>query len=482
MSGDGTNWDYSISNNIPTGSNQIITSPVQAKWLRLRITNTAAVATTHMRLFCYGSPQNSAITALLQGVGNLDPAVRVTNMPLSAWGELSTCEDISRIEYVFINGISGTVSPKTYKVCYNDLIGYSNNILTQANFTDGVMTLGSNFSITSKVYMNGMPLKYSAGVGVETRFTGRFYQDSAIQAGGPTQLVGIGNINTSSNSIRDGLFFGYVYQRNEFCIVYYNNGVRTSYPQSAWNVDPCNGTVNMPVLIPGNFNIFEISYTYLGFGPMRFYINNPLTHLPELVHVITRVNSQTGVTNFYSPSMGLCLYQEYEVGMVYTPNATIGIGSFALRTQGERALPFERLAVENSKSIAVANETVVLNIRCSPTFFSKENYWPITTDFLSVSGDGTKNIIVRIYRNPTLSGTVWTDIDQYTAPVQFDTLGTRTLGTGKYLLGLTLAKSDKQVLYLDDFHIKLNPNDTLCVTFTSTAAYDAFVNMSFHCA
>lgn len=96
-------------------------------------------------------------------------------------------------------------------------------------------------------------------------------------------------------------------------------------PQSSWD-DPCDGTVVLPSIDFSTGNVFEIDFQWLGYGQIRFRIENPLTGRFSTVHSIKYANT-AGVPTMANPNGFLYMRSENKVA----GNST---GSFSGTTGG----------------------------------------------------------------------------------------------------------------------------------------------------
>ena len=480
FSNDGINFDIQISKTFSSGDgyeNLVILG----KWIKISITNIGLSTQTYLRVYTYGAVQNTSLSATISKIGNKSPEISVDNLPLGAFGELMVVEDRPQIQYVFNKGTTGLMQSRTWVLPYYDIYSYCDDDMVYLQFANGVMKFGYDMTINNYAIVKGSTYPYKPGQGIESKFTGYFIQSPKAAFGNKpvTELVGIGNYNSATNKPRDGYYFGYVLDSQEFGIVYYNDGSRTFYPRSGWNVDRADGTGNLPVIDFSKMQVYEITFQYLGFGAVRFYIENPSTGLPQLVHIINRVNSVISPSNLSNPSLGLLMFIEVESGSVPTALTNeIGMSSFTYTLQGEPIKPNERISLSGTKN-TVSAEYPVLSIRCDTTFYSIQNYLPIDIDFMSVSCDGTKNTTIKLYRNCTLSGSVWSSPLPNSIPVSRDSTGTISL-YGTELLAFTLDKAGKQMIDLDSIHMHLNPGDILTITAQSGANTDIIVAASCH--
>ena len=149
----------------------------------------------------------------------------------------------------------------------------------------GMAILSTNATAGSAaVLASRARLHYQAGQGAVGLASAIFNAGTA----GNVQYIGIGNA-------QDGLFFGYT--GTQFGILYRNNSVDTWLPQTgttgpagttgAWNGDQLNGSgASAVTLNPQDGNVYRIQFQWLGFGAIKFWVENPNDGTWTLVHTI----------------------------------------------------------------------------------------------------------------------------------------------------------------------------------------------------
>lgn len=483
-SGDGIDYDYGVQNNWTANQGEVHVITVTAKWTKIHIQNLAAQNMTYLRVFVYGSVTNNAIVAQIAKIGNSNPTVDVGNLPLGAFGQLNVREDRPQVQYVFDKGTGGNFFGELYSLPFSDIKTWSNHS-TLLNIAGGVMSFGQNSTANQIAMVWGRETRYRAGQGVTAYFTAYFIQGPKLPSGPhpTTELIGIGNHSTGvTPRPNDGYFFGYADPLGpvtNFGIAYYNGGTRLFYPQTSWNVDRCDGTYIMPLIDFSKMNVFEISYQYLGFGMVRFYVMNPETGLMSLVHTIQRLSQFTGPSNLSDPSVGLLMFTELENGVA--PNEAqltdeIGTASFALFIQGPAITSNERVAFEYTK-LAVTAEVPVFSVLCDTVYFGSTNRYPIDVDYISVATDGAKSVIFKIYVNSTLNNTNFLIPAKSKLPARFDTAG--TVGSyGKFILAFTTGGRDNLLSLLKELDLHMLPGDILTFTAQSAAVNDVNISVS----
>ncbi len=135
----------------------------------------------------------------------------------------------------------------------------------------GMALISTNTTADSAAVLASInQLSYRPGQGLNSVFSAIF----DIGAVNNIQYIGIGN------SI-NGFFFGY--NGTDFGILYRNNGSDTWYSKTSWN-----GTVLD--FDPTLGNIYRIQYHWLGFGVVKFYVQNPADGSSVLVHSLRFLN------------------------------------------------------------------------------------------------------------------------------------------------------------------------------------------------
>jgi hypothetical protein len=487
FSGNGTDFDYVVTKSIPANSNTLLDSPVLAKWTRIVITNSSILDTTYLRFYTYGVPSNSSLIAKIDKIGNLNPTVNIGNLPINTYGEMNCNQYTPLIQYEFSRGTSGNMLTNSYALPYTDIYTFSSNFDTGVGapmtITNGVLKFGNGASPADFALLIGQPYRYYGGQGITARFTGYFVQGlkSVLGDHPTTEYIGIGNYDDVTNIPNDCYCFGYGDPSGDvdnFGIIYINAGIRSFYPQSSWNVDRCDGSYIMPTIDFSKMNSFQISYQYLGFGMVRFYVMDPSTGLYNLVHTIERLSTVITPSNLSCPSLSLLMFTEVESGVVpVTLEDEIGISSFGLFLEGKQIKSDEHVCIETELTLPLTSEVTILTIRCDTTFYAIQNYYPIDIEYISFSCDGTKQVLFRIYKNSSLSGTSFTTPSPTRMPVSFDTSG-NIISTGEYIFSTSLSFEDSQLIYFDNIHLHLSPGDIITITAQSAAVSDVITTLS----
>lgn len=341
---------------------------------------------------------------------------------------------------------------------------YNINPRITSSLTDGAGTVVQNNDLAEvhsgasassiAVIATKESLEYQPG-------TGGLFRGTAIfdtPAEGNDQFIGIGDN-------LDGFFFGY--EGTDFGVLRRRDGVNDFIPQSSWNIDKYDGTGKSGVTLDKTKgNIYQIKYQWLGFGAIRFYIENPDTGSFDAVHVIkyANKNAEASVTN---PTF---------VGAAISSNTTndtdvvLKVGCLSGYLEGNASSAGHvRNSFDNLKTVATA-ETNVFTLRTRASYEGAVNRVRIQPDFFNVASDGTKTFNVNVYLNATLGGTPsFTDIDTNTSVAEVDTAGTTVTG-GIKLFSFVVQKIGGFALPLKEYEIILPPGDSITFAAATTVS------------
>ena len=163
-------------------------------------------------------------------------------------------------------------------------------------------------------------------------------------------------------------------------------------PQSQWNVRPHIS------IDPSLGNIYQIQVKYLGFGGIRFYVENPDTALFELVHIIKYANTST-LPIVKNPifRMGWALRSEGNTTDIAIEGASAGVFvEGAIHPDGrKKGFCSENLSVGTSR-------TNILSLKNRTTFNSKANRAEILPSILNAATDTGKTAVFEVILNPVI--------------------------------------------------------------------------------
>jgi hypothetical protein len=247
-----------------------------------------------------------------------------------------------------------------------------------------------------------------------------------------TQLVDMSIINSDTGQVnqvrewgyfddQDGLFFRL--SGTTFSIVERSSTsgapVETTYNQSAWNIDPLNGSGPSGITLDlSKGNIFQIELQWFGVGTTRYSVDGVLVHEVKHANTLTAPYMKTAtlpiqvrVTNTAASSAG-----------------SVKLICARVAAQGQQQEPFEWIhAIDSSVPKLVGlTEIPVLSIRPKATFNGVTNRMLILPKLLSASTEGYKISFKLIY-GATLTGSSWNSVNSKSG-VEYDESATSYSG------------------------------------------------------
>lgn len=255
-----------------------------------------------------------------------------------------------------------------------------------------------------------------------------------------TAPVSVAGVSPGLANVQDGFFFGYLNDSSApgapdgsiFGIIHRQGGSSVGwYPYTDWNGDPLDGTGESGVsLEPGNGNIYKIQYQGIGFGVVKFYVENPDNGCWILVHTIEYPNSFTG-TNLFNATLRL---YAASINDGTTTNTALETCSMAGVIEGRvnTSIDMRNSAANTTGVTTLTTGTYnnILTILNNTTFNTTTNQVTVKVDRLSIAQPQNNNPTeFTLFLNPTVGGTpVFTDVGPTTSVVSFDIAGTTVTG------------------------------------------------------
>lgn len=228
-------------------------------------------------------------------------------------------------------------------------------------------------------------------------------------------------------------------------------------------------------LDPTKGNLYKMTFAYLGYGPLQYFVMDPDRKEWRKVHEVNWPNKNTA-TNFGQPSMRVG-WAAASLGSSGT-NLTVAGGSGALMLQGNRG-PERGLYTAVGNNASISTETQILSVKVRTTYadrFCNAIVFPLVT----MATDSTKGMIFRVYLNADVAGV--TDhqyVDEANSVCIYDTAGT-TVSGGRLIGAYVVGPSGTASVNLGDLGKVLIAGDELTVTgqVTSGAAAGGFVTIN----
>lgn len=216
--------------------------------------------------------------------------------------------------------------------------------------------------------------------------------------------------------------------------------------QQDWNGDFDNSNLN-----PALGNVYQIKYQYLGFGDIKFYIENPMSGLFENCHTIRYANSST-TPSVSNPSFKVGLYC---VSLGSTTNLKVSSASMSAFIEGTDFKTRNPRAVNNTQIVS-GDLTNILTIRNTRSYNGIVNQVEVEPLIVSLANESSKNAIIELRANATASGdtnfqnignNLVTDID----------VTANTISGGRLLSSFTLGGGQSQEVDLSKLNIRIPP-------------------------
>lgn len=236
-------------------------------------------------------------------------------------------------------------------------------------------------------------------------------------------------------------------------------------PQTAWNFDTFDGNGFSGIILdPTKGNVYEIKYEWLGFGAIEFSVENPDTGEFCLAHQIAYSNSAT-TPSLQNPTLPLHVMSKNNANATNLEVKTSSMGGFV---EGKDIFAGLHQSAEGKTTALATTEIPLVSIKNSVVYQNVINRVRMLLGFVRMATDGTKPVIFRLRKNPTLTGTpAFVDIDTSVSVASIDTSATGFTG-GTVIDTFNLGKNDSEPVDLHALLFKLNPGDILTATAEAT--------------
>lgn len=372
--------------------------------------------------------------------GGTDPGV-----PTTSFGDIDIAEPTPKVQLQFVYGVNPSET----------------TIVTTGT---GTVTSNSPYAVVqSSASTNSSAILFSKDIVPYREGQGGLYFFTALFRTGVAGNVQMGGCGGTVN----GLFFGY--NGTVFGINRRSNGIDNWVVQNSWNGDPMNGTgISRMTLNPLFGNVYKIQMSWLGFGAINFFIENPTTGNFVKVHTIRYPNSGT-VTSILQPSAPLLLSS---TNTTNNTNISIQCPSMAGFVEGLDNQIGNVFSFSIANTILVAlTEGNLLGLRNNATFQGILNYKTIKVINLSLRNVSQFcNVFLRL--NATLSGSVvYNNIDstQSCASVT-GALVSVTGGTVTAVYTTFIPSGRFMQVDLSPYNIYLYPGDSLTLSIAPQGA------------
>jgi hypothetical protein len=214
-------------------------------------------------------------------------------------------------------------------------------------------------------------------------------------------------------------------------------------------------------------NVYKIDYQYLGFGNIRFFIENPDTGKFTLVHILKWANANTR-TSLNNPSLRFGMYAT-SVGS--TTDFTVQCASVSLAVQGKISKTRNPRAVKNTQVVS-STFTNILTLRNRRIYNGVYNAVEIEPLLLSLSSESTKNVEVELRTNAVFSGA--TNFQEAGTNLCGDVgISSNATSNGTLLAAFTLSGNGNISASLKELEIRIPPGISLTIAARVTGGPNA---------
>jgi hypothetical protein len=336
-----------------------------------------------------------------------------------------------------------------------DVVGSGNT-----SFSNAMLILNTGVDADGHLGIQGSDyLRYIPGHEAYAFFTCVF----ATPVADSIQRIGLFDFDGGDGN---GFFIGF--NGEQFGVTRRRAGVDTFMPVVVSSVFP----EDITPFDPTKGNVYKISYGFLGFATIHFEILLPHGGFVELASFdYPNTSTETHIANTNIPlraemtNDGNTTDLEMRIGSV-----TAGI------VDGGGADPIARIFTFAIPTTALSGGTTNQLI----TFRNKSSYFGITNkistqlQLISSATDGNKPVRWGIRKNPdevTPGSATWTDVS-VDSVMEFSTDFIADLTTGKDSLLWNLSRADSFFEDVEDYLVKLRPNEVATIHATSQTASD----------
>lgn len=228
----------------------------------------------------------------------------------------------------------------------------------------------------------------------------------------------------------------------------------TWIPKSQWNINP-----NIDI-DPTLGNVYQVQMQYLGFGGIRFYVENPETALFELVHIIKYANSST------IPSVGNPIFRiGWRVRNKGNTTDIVAQGaSGAIFIEGDTVVDTPSVGASQTQSAITTTRTSIISIQNRRTYFGTANRAEIIERSLVLSTDTSKTAKFELILNPTVATGEFLEFEDLGADnlAQISTSAAEITG-GSVIAAYDVKAASSFKVDIGDVTSRLQPADILCI-------------------
>ena len=232
----------------------------------------------------------------------------------------------------------------------------------------------------------------------------------------------------------------------------------------SWTIDPTKG------------NVFQIRIQYLGYGGIRFYVENPETAEFELVHVYQYANANT-IPHVTNPTfrIGWASQNIGNTSNITVKGASAGAFVEGLKVFDERG----RTASGEVLSLTAGARLNILTIRNRLDINGVTNRTTVYPQVLLIGGDHNKAIIFHVDAGTTfLDPMIFEYIDEQSSVVEFSTSAAEVDQDGREVATFRYRGIGTLEIDISRFFSELNPSESLTISAITASGTGAEADCS----
>lgn len=235
------------------------------------------------------------------------------------------------------------------------------------------------------------------------------------------------------------------------------------YYQSDWNYDKLLTSDDAFILDHTKGNVYEIKFQYLGYGSLKFYIENPSTGEFVLVHDIHYSNTNS------TPSLDLPNFKIGALAASLGSTTNIDVYCASLAAFHENALTFPTKVHSQIGSVSGISTTLknVLAVKKTTLANNRLHISDIKIDTITAASEATKPVIFEVRLNPTFSEDILWQANDNDTPIVTTSTGGDVTG-GELLYSVALSKSSNIFIDTTDLDMILSNDDVIAICARAT--------------
>lgn len=242
------------------------------------------------------------------------------------------------------------------------------------------------------------------------------------------------------------------------------------FPSSEWNVDKADGTSILPTIDYTMGNVYRITYQWLGYGMINYFIENPVNGMFQPVHKIRFANTGTN-TSIANPKQPLFI-QSKKYTNAPTDIVKIKVPSMCALLAGN--FP-KNYPIRNSRTRFISSfnlnsniENSVISFRNKLVFNNIQSTAKIILESISIANIASKPLLIKLYKNLIVDGSItWTEHDTVNneSLIQYNESQTTLVSnTGVQLYAITIYNTSALNDDLLKYNISIYPGETLIMS------------------